>query len=799
MRTIARWSVRALTGIVATVALAALAGWLTFEWWIPRTLPQLSGRYAMSGVAAPARIVRDRNGVPHIYARTLTDAMFALGFVHAQDRLFQMEAQRRLGAGRMSEIAGSATLRFDRLMRVLGLYRRAQASYASLAPEARRLLDSYTAGVNAYLTDRREKLPPEFLIVGSPERWTPADSLVWGKLMAFNLATGWRGELLRTQLIQQIGAEKTEALFPPYPDAGPTTIKRERAALPRGLAAGTLWASLPQEWKHAGASNQWVVGGARTETGKPLLANDPHLGLEAPTLWYLVRIETPEITLAGASVPGVPAIILGHNQWIAWGVTTPYIDAEDLFVEKIAPDDPTRYVTPGGSEPIQTRKETIGVRFGSDVTFTVRETRHGPVLDDALDAKQRRGIEAGHLLVLKAPWLEPGDTTAEAIFALNRARNWDEFRAALAGYVAPVQNFVYADVDGNIGHYVPGRIPIRRNGDGSLPSLAWDTSRGWTGYIPFERLPHAFNPASGTLVNANNRIVPEDYPYFLSKHWGDHYRATRIEALLEASARHSVKSFAAIQGDHVSLMAREMLPMLLKGPARSLRSAKAREKLIGWDATMDATRAEGLLFTAWLTEISRRVYEVLLGDLAADYIALNPEAIKYVFTHRREWCPPAPPAKADCDELISASLEAAVAWIESRRGTHAAKWRWGDEHFAEMRHRLFSFLPLVGHIGTLRIAADGDGKTVNKAAMRIRDARSPFAAREGPGVRAIYDLADLNRSQFILSTGPSGHPFSPHYGNMLEDWRAVKYLRFAPDRLAAERDALGIIELIPVQ
>jgi penicillin amidase len=796
-RRLLKWSGRIVLGVATLVAVAGLGGWAAFEIWLPASLPKLSGRYEIKGITAPVTILRDRNAVPHIYAATLDDAAFALGFVHAQDRLFQMEAQRRIGAGRMSELAGGASVRFDRLMRVLGLYRLAQDSERHLGPEAKRRLAAYTAGVNAYLAQRREDLPPEFLLAGTPEPWTPADSLVWGKLMALGLSTGWRQELTRLQLVQKLGAERAELFFPPYPEDGPTTVKRDRAALPHDFGGDALWAMLPGALRDGGASNQWVASGARTASGKPLLANDPHLSLDAPSLWYLVRIETPELTLAGATVPGVPAVIIGHNRRIAWGLTTPHLDAEDLFIEKLDPTDPSKYLTPEGPKAFTTRSETIRVRFGRDVTFTVRETRHGPVLDDAMDPKQMPKLETGQVLALRAAWLEPGDRTAEAMLGINQALNWDQFRAALALYIAPAQNFVYADIDGNIGYYLPGRIPIRKAGDGSVPLPGWSSDNGWTGYVPFERLPQLYNPASGLIVNANNRVVGREYPFFLSRSWGDHYRAARIEALLTGTNTHGWEDFARIQGDHVSLMARDILPLLLAVPALSERGKAAQAQLRGWTAAMQRDRPEGLLFTAWLAQLSRRIFDSVLGDDAAEHYALAPEIVHYVLTQKREACGDAKRPGRSCDELVAKSLEAALDWIEERHGKDLSKWRWGAEHFAELRHRIFPFVPLMSDFGTLRIAKDGDGRTVNRADMRIRDRKAPFAARHGSGVRAIFTFDDLDRSRFILSTGPAGHPRSPYYGSMLADWRDVRYVTLAPNRAEAEKGAAGIIELVP--
>lgn len=796
--------VRGTLRLVQAIAVVALVVASAALWWLDASLPELSGSYTVAGIAEPARIVRDRHGIPHIYAQSYDDAMYALGFVHAQDRLYQMESQRRIGAGRLSEVAGSSTVAFDRMMRALGLYRRAADDFAHLERDTQRALEAYAAGVNAYLAHRREKLPPEFLVVGTPEPWKPADTLVWGKLMALNLSTGWREKLLRALFHQRLGPEKAAAFFPAYPPNGPVTVRRGRAQVPVDLPLLALWQAVPEMAKRGGLSNQWAVGGRRTESGKPILANDPHLSLDAPSLWYLVRIEIPGQTLAGASVPGVPGVVIGHNGRIAWGVTTSYVDTEDLVVERLDPEQAGHYLTPEGGRPFATRAETILVRFGGPVRMTVRETRHGPVIDDAVAPRYRPTMQPGHVLALRAPWLQPGDTTADALRGINRAKNWDEFGQALAKFVGPVQNFVYADVDGNIGYYVPGRIPARKDDNGGLPIEGWTESRADVRYIPFAELPHAFNPPRGLIVNANNRIAGPDYPYFLSRQWGDHYRAARIEELLGNGGKQSADSTGAIQGDHVSLMARDLLRFMLAVPAdhlpKTATAAPALALLRSWDGTMARDRAEPLVFTAWLAALNRRLYADELGEWGADFVSLRPDVVKLILTKHTDWCDDRTTTPVEtCGEMLALSLGDALAWIEQRYGSQVSGWRWGAPHRAELRHRLFRFLPLIGGFGSLAIESDGDGRTVNQQAMNVRDRRAPFASRHGAGVRAIYTLADLDASRFILSTGPAGHPLSRFYDSMLKDWRDIRYVRFARDRAEAERNAAGVIELKPLR
>ncbi|MEN8197953.1 MAG: penicillin acylase family protein, partial [Pseudomonadota bacterium] len=393
--------------------------------------------------------------------------------------------------------------------------------------------------------------PPEFYLMrSSPEPWKPADSLVWGRLMGMQLSSNWRNELLRVRMIKLLGgADKIAPLWPPYPGDGPVTIPKQQQGLYKDMPLDRLWAALPHELISKGASNQWVIHGRNTNTGKPILANDPHLGLSVPTLWYLARIEAPGLSLTGATVPGVPIMILGHNGRVAWGVTTTYIDTDDLFLEKLDPADPNRYITPDGPKPFVTRKETIKVRGERPFVLTVRETRHGPVVSDAMRDDNKAAVPKGHVFALSAPWLRGKDTTPDALYDLNRARDALGVVAALRKYQSPPQNFVFADVGGNIGYYAAGLIPIRKTGNGFLPSPGWTGAHDWTGFIPFDELPRGLNPPGGVFVNANNKSVSKDYPYFLSNEWGDFYRAQRITELLNSQPRKTIPGSMGIQKD----------------------------------------------------------------------------------------------------------------------------------------------------------------------------------------------------------------------------------------------------------
>ncbi|MDJ0948690.1 MAG: penicillin acylase family protein [Alphaproteobacteria bacterium] len=768
-----KWLWRGLGLVAVLLILVGSAGWF----WLRTSLPETRGILAVNGPTAPVEIIRDKDGVPHIFAETETDAFFALGFVHAQDRLWQMEMNRRVPQGRVAEVIGERGLGIDRFMRTLGVGRLAEASLAGLSAEARRALDAYAAGVNSWIARHRGSLPPEFLLLQhDPEPWRPVDSIVWGGLMSLQLSGNWRRELLRAQLARKIDAEALSVLYPGYPAQAPITLQRQ-AGLYRRLPLDQLRAALPSETRHVSASNQWVVDGRRSETGKPILANDPHLGFSAPGLWYLVRIETPELAVTGGTVPGVPFVILGHNRRIAWGFTTTNGDQQDLFIEKLDPADPSRYLTPDGPQPFVTRTEVIRVRGDADVAMTVRETRHGPVLNDVIgDAPAVAG--EGHVLVLAAAFLNGENHTAEAGYRLNHAGNWSEFKAALSHWQAPQQNMVYADVDGNIGFYAPARIPIRGKGDGFMPVPGWTGEHDWMGFIPFDRLPQAYNPADGVLVNANNRITAPDYPYLISREWEAPYRARRIEQLLAERPKFSLGGTAALQSDALSLAARELLPRMLRAEPSDPKGRAAHDLLAAWDGRMDRTRPEPLLFTAWLRELSRLLYAPLLGEHLKDYMRLRPQVLGGMLAEGGRWCadPAAGDASDGCDRRIVQALADALAKLSARYGDDITAWRWGDAHRAVFRHRVLELVPVVGRHATFGAATHGGDYTVNRGTTAFADDDDPFRHVHGAGLRAVYDLSDLSRSLFMQAAGQSGNPLSSHYGDLNRRWADSEYL-----------------------
>jgi penicillin amidase len=784
-----KWLWRILIALLVLIPAGAGVFWL----WQRSGVPDAEGSFRLAGLSAPVQIFRDANDVPHVFAASEDDAWFALGFLHAQDRLWQMEMQRRIGAGRLSEVIGTAGLGFDRFMRLVGARRLAEASLGHLSPDLLRALQRYSDGVNAWLDNRTGPLPLEFLALRvDPEPWEPVDSLVWGKLMALQLSSNFREELLRARIVSAIRPEAAADLFPGDVGAPPATFSAETAHAVEQLAS-----ALPPPLGPDRASNIWIVSGEATETGAPILANDPHLALDAPALWYLARIETPTLSLAGATVPGVPLVLLGHNGAIAWGLTTTGNDVQDLFIERIDPADPGRYLTPGGSEPFQTREETIAVRGGEPVTLTVRTTRHGPVLSD-IDGEAAEVAGDGVVLALAFASLVEDDTTPEALWRLNHARDWPGFLDAMRLWVGPQQNVGYADTAGNIGMIVPGRLPIRATGDGSVPVAGWDGAHDWTAMIPFAELPQTLNPARGHIVNANNAVVEAGYPYFLGNGWDERYRAARIEEAIGEGASRTPEAAARLQMDTLSLDTHDLLPLMLEVRAGSAREAEVLAALRRWSGRMDRDLAEPLVYATWVRALGRALFADELGPVLAEEYRVKPTVIGLALTRRTGWCDDVgTPATETCADILAASLATALDAITATLGEDMAAWRWGAVHRAPLENRVLSRIPLVDRLVDITTETDGGSYTINRGETWSGGSLTSFEHIHGAGLRAVYDLADLARSRFMIATGQSGHPLSPHYGDMTERWQAGETFTISgtPAELAA--GGLGLTTLHP--
>jgi penicillin amidase len=722
-----------------------------------------------------------------------------------------MEMNRRIAAGRMAEILGPGALDTDRFLRSLGVRRNAEGILANLPAETRGFLDAYAKGVNAYLGHRKGPLPPEFLLTGAPAPapWTPVDSVSWQTMMAWDLSGNWTQELLRMRLSQRMSLARINEFMAPYPGAAPLPTQ-DYTRLYRELSGNTeqltqIAAIAPPSLVEGKGSNNWVVGGGLSVSGKPLLANDPHLALGAPALWYFAHLSSPAGNVIGATLPGVPGVVLGHNDRIAWGFTNTGPDVQDLYIERVNPDDARQYQTPDGWASFKERIETIKVKGAADVTLTVRETRHGPVITGALPIIGRAPVDT-RKYVMAFAWtaLRTDDRTLHASMRLMRAKNWDEFVDSVKDFSAPEQNMVYADVDGNIGFIAPARVPVRKAENdlhGLAPAPGWDARYDWDGFIPFDQLPRKFNPPEQRVVTANARIVADDYPFFITSEWAAPFRTNRINDLIAEKAKHDMASFGAIQKDAVSLAAREILPVLTAAPGKSARAKEVIALLTKWDGNMSADRIEPLLYNAWMREASRQIFADELGPaLMQDYWSQGTmhrpmlNVLKNVDGQSR-WCADAKPQT--CAELLGNALEVSLADLDKRYGADMSKWHWGAAHFAQSEHRPFSKVELLAKLFDIRIPVPGDSNTINVGGYTIRDEKEPFASHHGASLRALYDLNDLDNSRFIHSTGQSGNVLSPLYRNFTKRWAEVQYLPMKTKRESVEQNKLGTLTLTP--
>ena len=803
-----RWLRRALLFVlVVAAALTAL-----FFWRVRAPLPVTSGAVAVDGLRARVEIIRDLDDVPHIRANDEADALFGLGYVHAQERLWQMEFQRRVAQGRLSEVVGPRGLPADRLLRTIGLMRAARQAWPKIDGRSRALIEAYVAGINAFLADHHGGgLPVEFALMRtSPEPWTGVDVVAWQKTMAWQLSANWREELLRVQLAARVGDEGAGLLMPAYTPGGPVILPPDAVLRSRPLGSGTPSRSAPAGASPGiaadlaalsaivdtlevappfeGGSNNWVVSGSRSLTGKPLLANDPHLAGQAPAVWYLAHVSGGALDAIGATLPGVPGVLIGRNQRIAWGITALLGDVQDLYIEKVNTRDQAEYN--GTPEPVRIVRETIKVRGEADVPLRVRITRHGPIVSDVLEHAQST-------LALRWTGLDVEDATAECFMRVNLAGSWPQFTEALRRMQVPLLNFVYADVDGNIGYYGPGAFPVRAAGDGTRPVPGWTGEFEWRGYLHESEWPSAYNPPRGYVVSANNKVAPDSFPFVLGSSWEAPYRAARIVDMIERTSKLAVEDLGRMQRDVQSAQVKVVLPFLLQARPLDAPSRDAMDFLRAWDGTLDAGSAQGALYEAWYDATARGLFEDDLGaDLAAGYIArrsLTAKAVdNFIQSGETAWCDDVrTPEPETCETLLGRTLQRALAEMGGRQGTsNLAKWRWDRVNAARFPHRPLDGVPVLGRFFSRTVPRGGDAFTVTPV-MPLDD--DSFVS----SYRQIIDLAGADSSRFVIPMGQSGHVWSDRYANLLDTWNRVEYIPMRFTRLAVDDAAKAKLVLEP--
>lgn len=762
-----RWWLR-ITLILFALLLISAAG---FFGWQRMSLPDLSGETRLAGLQAEVRLSRDADGLTFIEAENEADALFTLGYAHAQDRLFQMDFVRRLASGRLSEVVGTQTVRTDKFFRTLGLYRYAEANLDQLSPEVRAGLENYAAGVNAFLEHHDGPLPLGFAITGhEPEPWKPADSVAWGRIMALFLSGNYKEELLRARLLSILPDDKVRQLYPAWPDWAPTSVPALQAMEQQGLLK-EMMEILPWEIGPKLASNAWALAPERSTTGSALLAGDPHLGLMAPGDWYLARIETPDLTLAGATTPGVPLMVFGHNGTLSWTFTTTYSDTQDIFIEDVDPDNPGRYKTKEGWRDFETREEVIEVAGEEPVRFTVRQSHHGPIISDV--AEQAQGLYP-ETQVLALAWtaLQEDDRSAEGLYNLNRASDVPRALSALRDLDSPQQTMILADTRGSIALVAPGRVPIRRNGNGLAPVPGASGEYDWIGEIPYEALPRSVDPESDVLITANNKLVGDDYRYLIAAEWAYPDRAARIAEVLKTKQVWSPDEMRELQLDALTYGGRRLMGRLLKADLPA-NAEPAVSKMRQWDFEMAIDRPEPLIYSAWLRALERQLLADELGEVFVELAKGDAWMVYNLLQPGSLWCDNvATTAVETCDMQISEALTRALTELVGEYGDNPDDWRWGKAHFVSFDHPILRFIPVINSLTAIEIEAPGGQDTVNRAgsnyALPIDRA---FQDRHGPGFRGVYNMADPDASGFIIATGNSGNIFSPFYGNLVTRWR----------------------------
>lgn len=799
--------------LILLVVLVPLGAFFVYLYWwsIQRSNPQHEGTVRLPGLTAPVEILRDKHGVPHIYAQNIADLLRAQGYVHAQDRLWQMEQNRRIARGALAEVFGEAALDADRFSRIVGFWRTAEAELTALDDETRQWLTWYSEGVNAYIDQRPGRLGAEFnLLRVRPAPWTPLDTLGHGKVMAWSLSLNWESELTRLRLLNHLDPVVAAELEPDYPAKSPLVLAGVGSTEMMRLqhTAGLLLNQYEQlkQWLGVATagqgSNAWVIAPKHSLNRRPLLCNDPHLAVQIPGIWYEMHLSAPDYEVSGVSLPGAPGVIIGHNEEIAWGVTNAMVDVQDLYLERAHPTEADCFQYEGEWEAATVIEEVIEVRRREPHVERVVVTRHGPLISGLVPSEERTATDPASTLPLALRWT--GHTPGPLLYAvrqLNQATDWASFNGALDRWTAPPQNFVFADSRGNIGYRLAGAIPQREQNLGLLPAPGWTADYVWRAMIPPEALPRLYNPESGKIVSANNKMVGDDYPHFLGVEFDPGWRAARLEELLQRKERHTIRDMEEMQLDNQSKLAEAFTPWLTLINSEEPWEKTGLQALRKWNFRMDADNFAATIYQQMLVHLLEMVFGDKLGSAKRGYYGMSstPLFLVHGFLLRAEtrllailndydqsfWYVEAATGRLrDRETLLQEALTATMRQIRKTMGETTRTWDWGRAHQVRYVHPLGSarLLKNIFNRGPIPVGGDSTTPNLTRHAPKLPLGLVQVAA----SYRQIYEVGVWDRAQSITNTGQSGHPLHPNYDDQIMLWREGAYHKMPWSRSAVE-------------
>lgn len=772
-----------------------------------------SGKRIIKTLGDSVAITFDESDIPHIQAKSSSDALFALGYLHASERSWQMEINRRLSSGRLSEILGKETLAIDRFIRTLGIKHAAEKQFDRYPIATKRLLQSYADGVNAGNAHLGWALPVEYFLTGSkPGHWSPTDSVAWMLMMALDLGGNWHKELQRLELSQFLTTKEVWEVMPAYTPGEPVSnadfakmYRDIKVFNPNPLARDQKSKKLPATelalnevpgGKDGIGSNNWALNGKLTASGKPLLANDPHLGLSAPAIWYMAHLEAPGLNVIGATLPGIPAVVLGRTDKFAWSFTNTGPDVQDLYIEQLDPKNPGVYRGPDGPLAFKVRQEIIDIKGEPSLRFLVKETRHGPVISESY-ARAKRAIDTDRfVLALRWTALDVENQSVAGLLDMNHAKDLDTFKQALRKNYAPMQNVVMADIDGNIAFQAAGVSPkrtLRQGLYGVAPALGWEKQYDWTGYVPFDQLPNSTNPDVNWIATANQKVMASNDPNPLTGDWDLPTRYDRIVDLIKGRSGHDLASMKSMQADTLSLGAAPLLELFKSSQSKHPLAQQAIELSRNFDGDMKIDSTGALIFNAWADQLSRKLFGRLGYLFTENYGARNfrHPLILQLQNPNSPWCnDPQTEQIENCAEASNAAFDKALEQLSAQFGNNPKNWVWGNAHIAVSEHRPLSKVPFLGSLFNLTQPFPGDSFSINVGRLELLRADNPFETKRAPSLRTLYDLSDLEQSLFIYQTGQSGWVQNKLYRNMSALWARNEYLplQMKPQKIGRQLD-----------